>query len=90
MSPSGRLGQFANQRQRLAGEEGGLSDLFLFSLRGRDRGDAKGKQDGSLRMEDERENDQVLTLPIKHREVVGPSSGYTHRWVGSQNDGCFR
>ncbi|CAJ1377440.1 unnamed protein product [Effrenium voratum] len=23
----------------------------------------------------------ALSLPIKHREVVGPSSGYTHRWA---------
>ena len=30
-----------------------------------------------------KESKLVLTLPIKHREVVGPSSGYTHRWVGS-------
>ena len=24
---------------------------------------------------------KALSLPIKHREIVGPSSGYRHRWV---------
>lgn len=28
-----------------------------------------------------KESKLVLTLPIQHREVVGPSSGYTHRWA---------
>ncbi|CAE7657715.1 Aasdhppt [Symbiodinium pilosum] len=26
-------------------------------------------------------NKMALTLPIQHREVVGPSSGYRHRWA---------
>ncbi|CAK9067373.1 unnamed protein product [Durusdinium trenchii] len=32
------------------------------------------------------ESKLVLTLPVKSKEVVGPSSGYTHRWAINIDD----